>query len=53
MVDVVVVLSVVVVSSDWISETDSSPVPDEQVIKTKHNKNSFRNLRCNSILELD
>ena len=32
------VLSVVVVSSNWISETDSSVVPDEQVIKIKHNK---------------
>ena len=32
MVDVVVVLSVVVVSSAWVSETDSSVVPDEQDI---------------------
>ena len=38
MVDVVVVLSVVVVSSTWVSETDSSVFPDEQDIKTKHNK---------------
>tara|TARA_B100000945_G_C19946562_1_gene396490 strand:- start:379 stop:522 length:144 start_codon:yes stop_codon:yes gene_type:complete len=32
-----VVLSVVVVSSAWVSETESV-VPDEQDIKTKHNK---------------
>ena len=46
MVDVVVVLSVVVVSSAWVSETDSSVVPDEQDIKIKkHADNIFEDLK--------
>ena len=40
MVDVVVVLSVVVVSSTWVSETVPSVVPEEQDIKTRLNKGS-------------